>query len=227
MLIWQKFKYGIFDADGTLFDNMPLCAEAFYEIIKNSNLPQSTKEIKRIYLETNGMNLNDQFKLIFNKYGVKYSDTLINKLNKDFFALRDNSPKWQNAPLFPDTKKLLKILRKNSIRLFISSGSNTDEIIFRLKKAGIFEYFEIVQGAEKIPKGQKHIELFAKFCGLATQNFASQAFLISDGPNDMALAKKTGIFAIGITNTVSAKMLKSAGANAIINYLQKIIGLKL
>jgi len=98
MLIWQKFKFGVFDVDGTLFDNMTISADAFVLTVKYFKFPQ--KEIRKKYLETNGMNLNDQFKLVFNKYNAQYDDTLIQKLNKKFFAWRDNWKKWQNAPLF-------------------------------------------------------------------------------------------------------------------------------
>ncbi len=224
MLIWQKFKFGIFDADGTLFDNMALCADAFWEIIKGRYLPE--KEVKKIYLETNGMNLNDQFKLVFDKYGVNYNNALIKKLNKEFFDLRDNSKAWQNAPLFPGIKTLLKNLKQNGVKNFVSSGSNANEIIFRLKKAGIMKYFDLILGAEKIPKGKKHIGRFAEFCGLSPQKFAPKAFLASDGPNDMALAKSAGIFAIGITNTVSAAKLKSGGANAVILNISKLSNLE-
>lgn len=222
MLIWKKFKFGIFDVDGTLFDNMPLCADAFFEIIKNFNFLESPEEMRKIYLETNGMNLNDQFKLFFNKNGKKYDTALIAKLNKNFFSLRDNSLEWQNAPLFAGTELLVKTLRANGVKNFVSSGSNTDEVIFRLKKAGILEYFELVLGAEKIFKGLKHYAEFAKNTGISLQKFASQAFLASDGPNDMALAKKAGIYAIGITNTVSAEMLESAGANAVISSFSEL-----
>lgn len=261
MLIWQKFNFGIFDADGTLFDNMPLCANAFLEIVKNFNFRESPEKIRKIYLETNGMNLNDQFKLVFDKYsinphtnftkkasvsnriyptienniykdnskvgvGVNYNDALIEKLNKEFFALRDNSKAWQNAPLFPGIKTLLKNLKQNGIKNFVSSGSNTNEVIFRLKKAEILKYFDLILGAEKIPKGLKHIDLFANFCGIPPQKFASEAFLISDGPNDMALAKSTGIFAIGITNTVNAAKLKSGGADSVIKNIKQLLKLE-
>lgn len=224
MKLWQKFKFGIFDVDGTLFDNVEIMIDAFWKIIKKYDLPET--EIRKIYTETNGMNLNDQFKLVFNKYGIKYDNALIKKLNKKIFALRDNCIEWQNAPLFPDTESLLKALRENNVQLFISSGSNTDEVIFRLKKAKIKKYFELIMGAEKIPKGSKHIELFANFCGLSPQKFASQAFLVSDGPNDMALAQKAGIFAFGITNTVSVKKLKSSGAKLAINNFKELTNLK-
>lgn len=244
MLIWQKFKFGIFDVDGTLFDNMALCADAFLEIIKNFNFQETPEEMRKIYLATNGMNLNDQFKLFFDKYGinpytylpqsnpyvkknvlgvrVKYDEALIKKLNKKFFDLRDNWKEWQNAPLFPGVEKLLEKLNAKNIAFFISSGSNGDEISRRLKNSGILKYFDSVLGGEKIPKGALHIEEFAEKCGLPAQKFASHAFFVSDGPNDMAIAKKTGIFAIGITNTVSPAKLKSAGADIVISGIEQL-----
>lgn len=91
MRIWEKFKYAIFDVDGTIFDNMDFSADIFLLILKNFNLPK--EEVKKIYLDTNGMNLNDQFKMIFNKYKINYSDSLITDLNKKFFEMRDNSKK--------------------------------------------------------------------------------------------------------------------------------------
>lgn len=224
MLIWKKFKFGIIDVDGTIFDNMEICADAFIEIIKEFSLPK--KEVRKIYLETNGMNLNDQLRLIFDKYGVQYNNALINKFNKEFFDLRDSWEKWLNAPLFPDIELFLKNLRENGVKIFVSSGSNTDEVIFRLKKVEIFEYFELVLGAEKTPKGLKHYAEFAQYCHENIKDFAAKAFLVSDGPNDMALAQKTGIFAIGITNTVSADKLKSASADLVIKGFNELKKLK-
>lgn len=223
MTIRKKFKFGIFDVDGTIFDNMPLCADAFLMTIKNFTLPQ--KETRKIYLETNGMNLNDQFKLVFEKYKILHNKTLITKLNKEFFALRDNRKAWQNAPLFPGFKSLFKKLKRKRITLFISSGSNTNEIISRLKKTKIFAFFDLVLGAEKIPKGAKHISRFANFCGLSRQKFASQTFFISDGPNDMKLAQSAGLFSIGITNTVIANRLKAAGANKVIKKADELLNI--
>lgn len=214
MRLWQKFKFGIFDVDGTIFDNMGLCVDAFWEIVKKYKLPE--KEVRKIYLESNGMNLNDQFKLVFEKYGVKYDGALVKKLNKSFFNLRDNWEKWQNAPLFFGIKELLEKLSANGVKIFVSSGSNADEVVFRLEKAGILKYFDLVLGAEKIPKGLKHFEEFAKHCGVSPKEFSKNAFLLSDGPNDMALAKKSGIFAIGIANTVSTDKLKSSGADLVV-----------
>lgn len=223
MILYQKFKFGVFDVDGTLFDNMEVSADAFSETIKKFSLPE--KETRKIYLETNGMNLNDQFRLVFDKYKITYDNTLVAKLNKDFFASRDNWEAWQNAPLFPGIDSLLKTLKENNAKLFISSGSNAREIAFRLEKAGISKYFDLIMGGEKIPKGAEHIGQFADFCGLTPQNFASGAFLLSDGPNDMALARSAGIYAIGITNTVNAAKLKSAGANMIISSIKEIMNL--
>jgi phosphoglycolate phosphatase-like HAD superfamily hydrolase len=203
---------------------MPLSTDFVWEVIKKYDLPE--KESKKFSIETNGMNFNDQIKMIFEKNMIPYDDVMIAKLNKEFFSLRDNSPKWQNAPLFPGVKKLLKTLHKNGVKNFISSGSNTDEITFRLKKMGILEYFDLVLGAEKIPKSQKHIDIFANFCGLSLQKFASSAFYASDGPNDMTLAQKAGIYAIGITHTVSDAKLKSAGANLTISNFEKLTKLE-
>lgn len=224
MRIWQKFKFGIADVDGTIFDNIEICADAFLEVAKEFPFPR--KEARKIYIETNGMNLNDQFKLIFDKYGIRYNSTLISDLNKKYFTLRDNWEKWQNAPLFPGVRSLLETLRENGMKLFISSGSNGEETTIRFEKAGILEYFDLILGGEKIPKGQRHFDIFANFCKLTPQKFASQTFLLSDGPNDMKLAKNAGIFALGITNTVSAAELKSNGANIVISSAEKIKNLE-
>lgn len=215
MFIWQKFKYGIFDVDGTLFDNAEIMACAFLEIIAAYNLPK--KEIRKIYLETNGMNLNDQFKLVFEMYKIEYDATLIEALNKKYFFLRDNWQKWQSAPLFSGTDRALKFLKNNGTKLFISTGSNTIDASFRLEKAGVSKYFSLVMGAEIIPKGPLHIVKFAQFLGISQKKFTKNAFFLSDGPNDIKLAKNAGIFAIGITNTANSKMLESAGANLVIS----------
>lgn len=211
MQIWQKFKFGIFDIDGTIFDNMPLSADAFCAVLKNFNLPE--KDARKIYLETNGMNLSDQLKLVLEKYKKYFDDAVIKTLSEKFFQIRDNSPGWKNSPLFPGIKPLFEKLREAKINIFASTGSNTQETKSRLKTSGILDYFSLVLGDDEIPKGQKHFEKFAKYLKIDKKVFNSRAFFYSDGPSDMAIAKKFGIFAVGVTNTVDASKLKSAEAD--------------
>ena len=73
----------------------------------------------------------------------------------------------------------------------------------------------------------RHFEEFAKCRGIPLKEFLKNSFLVSDGPNDMTLAQKAGIFAIGITNTVSADKLKSAGADLVVSDIGKLANLEL
>ena len=220
MQIWQKFKFGVFDVDSTIFDNLALSANVFFETVSEFKLPEEAREI---YLETNGMNLDDQYKLVFDKYKVRYDDSVIKDLHDKFFDLRDNSDKWKKSPLFSGFKELLEKLRGNGVKNFVSSGSNTEDVASRLKNAGILQCFSLVLGAEKIPKGAGHIEKFAEYCKISPDEFSRQTFLLSDGAHDMALAKKSDIFAIGVTNTLDTEKLRSAGADMVIDDAGELI----
>lgn len=226
----SDFSYGIFDADGTIFDSMPIYEQVFGKVVEE-NFGINPEESVAFYRRTAGLPLNLQFAGFLSQYQGKDDsrfygffrpeDLEIQKLVDRFFELilsRESSA----STLFFEAQRVLANLHNRGLQLFLTSGTRTDILQRRIETARI-DFFAVIMGSEVIPKGLEHIDVFARAAGTAKDDFCAKAFLVGDGPGDMKLAKNAGIYAIGLTNTVLAEDLVKAGANEIISNLRELI----
>jgi len=202
------FEFGIFDIDGTIIDSMTTYEEIFATVLnKKTGIPK--EEAKRFYQETAGIVIRKQFEQILALF-KKSAD--VSEMAELFFEKAGK----KRFKAFPGAKKLLENLHKGGIKLFGTSGSRNQDLDKKLKDNGLLIYFDLIMGSSEISKGIEHIKIFADFCNIPLEKFAKKAFLIGDGPPDMRIAKEAGIYAIGVSTTVDAKMLLQADANEVV-----------
>jgi HAD superfamily hydrolase (TIGR01549 family) len=164
--------------------------------------------------------------------GIPFKDILLNiimthtphllgnieKIMVDFF---EKAEKQIDYKLFPQTEETLRQLYNNKLRLFISTACVRRIVTKKIKP--IEKYFETVITSDQTPKSKKHMEELAKYAGVNLMEFSKHAFFVGDTKKDMDIAKECDIYAIGITNTISAEKLKTFGANAIIKNLSELL----
>lgn len=221
----DEYKYGIFDVDGTLIDNMSASADAFADTLVSNGFDIPREEAGKLHLETAGTQLNDQMRMILDVQKVSFDESVINKLNEDFFVCRENLKSWQEAKVFPKAKDVFSLLYDKEIKIFLTSGSQAEGIMKSMKQFGLNKYIHFMMGGYVVPKGPKHIEEFAKLAGLSVEEFSKRAFYCGDGARDMEIAKMSGIYAIGVAQTVSKEKLFEAGADAVVDEIVEVIGL--
>jgi len=226
----SDFCYGIFDADGTIFDSMPIYEQTFGKVLEE-NFGINPEESVTFFKKTAGLPLNLQFAEFLTQYLGKKGNGFLNfstiqspvikKLVDRFFELillKESSV----STLFSEAQRVLVNLRHRGLTLFLTSGTRTDILQRRIETARIY-FFSVVMGSEAIPKGLWHLDVFVRAMGETKNNFCAKAFLVGDGPADMELARMAGIYAIGLTGTVPAEDLIKAGANEIISNLRELI----
>jgi phosphoglycolate phosphatase-like HAD superfamily hydrolase len=205
-----KFKYGIFDTDGTLIDNRKI-----YRWILPKILPFSFLD-SELSLPTTGFPIPGWAKIFHRIPGLAKAVLLAERLTLkladflDFFQPR----------LFEGTEEVLSQFEKRGLKLFATTGSKTQRAIDRLRDLGILEFFTLVIGSE-LPK-KEHFKVFAQRVNLSLEDFAKEAFFISDSPIDLNLAKKSGIYSIGISTTFKPEYLFRAGAKKVISNLKEL-----
>lgn len=221
----SKYNYGIFDVDGTLIDNMPASAEAFADTLILNGFDIPKEEAKKFHLETAGTQLNDMIRMFFDVHKAPFDESVINKLNEDFFVRRENLKSWQEAKVFPKAKDLFALLYDKGIKIFLTSGSQDEGIAKSMKQFGLDKYIHFMMGGYIIPKGPKHIEKFAELAGLSVEEFSSRSFYCGDGARDMEIAKMFGIYAVGVAQTVGKEKLLEAGADVAVDRIGEVIEL--
>lgn len=211
MNVILKFKYGIFDIDGTLID----CRKIYRFILpKILSLSLTNSEL---YLPTAGFPIPSWAKILRKIPGLKNVVLQAERLILKGADLLDLFP----PRLFEGTKEVLFQFKKRGLKLFISTGSKTQRTIDRLRDLGILEFFTLIIGSE-LPK-KEHFKVFAQRVNLPFEEFVREAFLVSDSPIDLSLAIKNGIYPIGISNTFKKEYLLKAGAKKVISNLRELI----
>ncbi len=214
----SKFKFGIFDLDGTVFDAMPLYTEVYSQLLKERYeiLPKNSVGY---YLESAGTPLNEQFRFMF-ELNNKPADKIL-EMAKEFFEIVNK----KDFALFDGAKNILENLRKKGMMLFITTGSEDEMTKKRLERTGILKYFSLVLGSSQKEKGPWHIEEFTRSAKISIAEFSKQAFYCGDGPRDMSIAKIFGIYAIGVAQTVSKQKLLESSADVVVDKIREVIGL--
>lgn len=211
----MKFKYGIFDLDGTIVNSIPTYTETFCEIL-DEKFGISKEETEEYYRDSTATPLDEQFRCILELKGK--SKNKIPEMVKDFFRIVNE----KDFVLFDGAKNVLKDLYERGIMLFVTTGSEDETTTRRLDKAGISKYFTLVLGSSIKEKGPWHIERFAKTAKVPMDEFSKLAFYAGDGPYDMHIAKMFGIYALGIPTTVSANLLLESGADEVVEKISVI-----
>lgn len=213
----HKRKFVITDVDGVVLDRMPILQSTFVEMMSRHYGIQADFSGK-YYYNTAGIPLPGQLEGALKVHNISFTAKEIRDFVEEFILLsRKIEPK-----LFPGAAEVLRRIKEMDRYLLASSGSFTDELERLFAKYNLpYDFF---LGSDKILKGDKHIELLAAHFSLPTSEFCQKALYIGDGPKDMELGKRNGIYTVGITNTVSAEILLKAGASAIITDLAEILG---
>lgn len=214
----SRFSYGIFDADGTIFNSVPLYTKTFADLL----LPYGFKREKAesFFRETSGAPLDEQFSQILK---IDPRDNLcaaiVSNLVERFFEITSE----EASTLMNGAREVLDVLSLNNIELFMTSGTKTEILEKRLKGLRI-NCFRKVLGSDRIRKGLGHIGFFVGVSGeKALGEFARKSFYVGDGPLDMEIARKAKICAVGLCSTVSEAALYQAGADKIIHSLMELI----
>ncbi|MDO8435845.1 MAG: HAD hydrolase-like protein [bacterium] len=214
----NKIKFVITDVDGVVFDRMPIFQTTFVEMMFRHYGIQKDFAAK-YYYDTAGIPLqgqSGQLVGILQIHNISFTAEDIDRFVREFIQIA-----YKGEPkIFPGVKEILIDIKKSGRDLLASSGSPTSELKTLFAKYNLpYDFF---LGSDKILKGDKHIELFANHFSLTLGEFCQKALLIGDGPADMGLAKRNGIFAVGITNTVSAEKLLVSGASVVIESIDDI-----
>jgi len=146
-------KAVVFDFDGVLFNSARYYIKTRDIFFKRYALKFTKKEHKENLATTT----KDFVKYVNNKYNlsVKYKSYAREKSN--IF----NNFKKEIKPN-PGVLSLLKDLKKNNIKIALSSSNERENILFFLNKYKLKEYFDLILTSEDMTKHKPHKQAFFK-----------------------------------------------------------------
>lgn len=205
-----SFDFGVFDVDGTLVDSIPFCSGIFADVVGPLGVPRDIAE--EFYHRTTGQPMRVQYRTILAQHGVAAPDDLVESLRRSF----DRRFVALDVPWFPKARRALADLRRKGVTLFLSSAAPDAAVWKRLASGNAARHFTVGYGSSAVPKGRRHVELFAEAASIDLADLASRAFFCGDSETDMQIARECGLHAIGVRGTVSDERLLAAGAERLV-----------
>ena len=209
----------LFDFNGIIIDDEPLHMQAYQEILKGEGIDLSEAD----YYASLGM---DDKAFVENAH--RRAEREISEVNLQKI-IETKTEKWRTlvekeVPLFTGAENFVRKMEKD-FALGIVSMARREEIEFVLERVNLQDCFTIIVSAEDVSNHKPNPECYRKGFSLldrARTNSGghnpmtqSECLVVEDAPQGIAAGKAAGLKTLGITNTVDAKRLRDAGADAV------------
>jgi phosphoglycolate phosphatase len=202
----SSYSHIIWDWNGTLLNDVELCADVFSNLLNKYNLPSvSVEEYRDIF--------TFPVKHYYEKAGLDFSKYSFEKLGKEWmdeYELRKNT-----CMLFGDTIVVLEYIKKKNIPQSILSAYPRKTLIEIIRLMQIESFFKYIYGLDHIyATGKK--ELGAEL--IKQINTDGRILFIGDTDHDFEVAESIGADCILISNGHQGKeKLLSTGAMVLDN----------
>ncbi|MGI8786761.1 MAG: HAD family hydrolase [Pyrinomonadaceae bacterium] len=208
----------LMDFNGIIVNDEPLQMQAYQQILKDDGIDLTEAE----YYSCLGMDDVSFVEAAYKRAGKKVAAEKVSEITTAKTA------KWrefvdEEIPLFDGVKNFIKKMEKD-FALGVVSMARREEIEYVLEKTELLKSFSIIVGAENISNCKPDAECYRKGFSQIDAFRISRSHLpmtsndclvIEDSPPGITAGREAGLKTLGITNTVSAKELREAGADAV------------
>lgn len=205
-----------FDLDGTLINTMSASPKIFGRLM-SKKYGIDNKIAERFFLETLGLPTYQQIQILYN---ILKGDTIPKEIAIKLGDEVDAGLINLKAEVFPDVLPVLKLLKNNGYKMFLSSSHKKDAIIERLNEFKLMDYFEFCAGKSvdqpKFTKGEPHFRAAAKHFKIPYRRFCKNTIYIGDAKKDIEMSVQAGVKAIGRVGTFSSLELLDTGAHDVV-----------
>jgi len=194
----------VFDLDGTIVDNMPIHAEAFFAFIDRHGLPPLTDRDRGRF---EGKRNRDIFPDLF---GRSLSEEELQRFSDDKESLYRELSRGALRPL-GGFVRLLDLLDERRVPVAVATSAPDDNVPHTLGELGLTSRLRIVARSDEVPRGKPHPDVFleaARRIGVAP----GRCLAFEDAPLGVRAARAAGMTVCGITTTFSAAAFAQHGA---------------
>ncbi len=181
----NKYKYIIFDFNGTLCDSNKAVEYCLLKTLENFNIHNLKYDIKNLLSE----DYNQQE--IFNKLAP---NTNINNLMNSYKAFY-NSGKGNNlSKIYPGVYEILDILKSGDFKIILKSQKNINEMTDSLSFFRLHNYIDLCIAENEGTHDKKHSDIFndiikKTYSDINTENI----LMVGDTEPDIQFAKNNSI----------------------------------
>lgn len=211
----MKYKYIIWDWNGTLYNDVQICIDAMNELLemKGYDTALSCAEYKEIFCFP--------VKKYYERVGFDFSVHPFEVLAEEYISLY--SEKEREALLFPNTNAVLDRIGKSGAKQIVVSACEKKRLAKQINQFGIMKYFSCAIGTDDNFAAGK-VELAEKWIKENDINTADVVF-IGDTTHDYEVASAVGCDCILVcAGHQSTDILKKTGAQ-LADSIEDVIGL--
>jgi HAD superfamily hydrolase (TIGR01509 family) len=195
-LILKKYKYAIFDMDGTILDSMPAWKNLGrdYLIEKGIKVPKNLNEI------LSAMSMTESANYFRKEFGIgDCSEQIISDINQ----LIEDKYKHE-MPLKPYVKEYLSNLKRDKVVMCVATATPLLLAEVALKRLEILSYFSFVVCCDEVGVGKSKPDIFH----LALEKMGAvieDTVVFEDAHYAMKTAKDAGFYTIGVYDESAEK----------------------
>ncbi|MBX5478042.1 MAG: HAD family phosphatase [Pyrinomonas methylaliphatogenes] len=208
----------LFDFNGVIIDDEPLQLQAYQEALK----PEGIALTEEDYYNSLGTDEVTFVIQAFARAGKELSDEALTRVLKRKTELHRRMLEGE-PPLFPGVINFIKACARR-YTLGIVSMSRRREIADILNRTGLETTFTVIVSAEDVQLCKPNPECFnrafrllneARYRRGESQLSPAECLAIEDSPPGVRAARAAGMRTLAVTNTVSAHLLREAGAEIV------------
>lgn len=207
-----------FDFNGVVIDDEPIQLLAYQEVLKAEDINLTEED----YYSSLGMNDEYFVRAAFKRAGKELTDDKL-KIVIERKTAQHRKLIERELPLFPGVVTFVKATSRH-FSLGVVSMARRVEIDEVLNRASLRDVFDVVVSAEEVDTCKPDPACY--ILGLSFLNkkrrkagkseiSSNECLAIEDAPPGIAAARAAGMRTIGVTNTVSAEALRSAGSDVV------------
>ena len=207
-----------FDFNGVIIDDERLQMEAYKEVLHDHGIELAESD----YYGALGLDDKGFVRAAFARAGKQLNDAVLKDVLQGKGVLHRQAMEDQ-LPLFPGVVTFLKAMSRH-YSLGIVSMATLDEISYVLDRARLRDLFTVVVSTEDVNVCKPAPDCY--LAGLEKLNerrraarhlplLSGECLAIEDSPPGIQSGRGAGMRALGVTNTVTEKDLRAAGAEVV------------
>ena len=213
----QDFDAVVFDMDGLLLDTESIALEAFTQANKRAGLSLD----QSIFYRCVGTNHKTSGRILREALG---SDELYQKLQQEWDTAYSEICD-EGIPLMPGVLELLAFLKDINQRIAVATSSKIQGATKKLKKAGIYDAFEVIIGGDQVNEGKPAPDIYllaAKALGV-NPNYC---LALEDSKNGTLSGLRAGMTVVQVPDLVQPDEELLQTGHIIVESLHEVKGIE-
>jgi beta-phosphoglucomutase len=207
-----------FDFNGVIVDDEPLQMEAYKEVLGHEGLTVTEAD----YYGSLGMDDRAFVRAAYGRAERELTDETLARVIEGKTAAHRKLLEGE-LPLFPGVVNLIKALKRGHSLGLVSMARRT-EIDHVLERAALASYFDTIVSAEDVTACKPDPACYNSGLELLNRRRGEshiiplrpdECLVIEDSPPGIRSARSAGMRTLGVTNTVTDRALREAGADSV------------